>query len=72
MMLYQLLAAGQHNTARAAAATDSHSPPSRSPHAVLVIGQAAPVTFDTQNTVVSPSGVAIGLLIAISLSFDRT
>jgi len=39
---------------------------------VLLIGQAAAATFDTQNTVVPPSGVAIGLLIAISLSFDRS
>jgi len=39
---------------------------------VFVIGQAAAATLDTQNTVVPPSGVAIGLLIAISLSFDRT
>jgi len=38
---------------------------------VFVIGQAVAATFDTQNTVVPPSGVAIGLLIAISLSFDR-
>ena len=50
----------------------THSPPSRSPHAVFVIGQAAAATFDTQNAVVPPTGVAIGLLIAISLSFDRT
>jgi len=39
---------------------------------VFVIDQAAAATFDTQNTIVPPSGVAIGLLIAISLSFDRT
>ena len=29
----------------------THSPPSRSPHAVFVIGQAAAATIDTQNTV---------------------
>jgi len=44
-----------------------------SPHAVFVISQAAAATFETQNTIVPRlSGVAIGLLIAISLSFDRT
>ena len=72
------MAAGQRNTARAAAATDQeliHSLstfPRHCPHAVFVIGQAEPATLDTQNTVVPPSGVAIGLLIAISLSSDRT
>jgi len=51
------------------------SPPSpHSPYAVFVIDQAAAATFDTQNTARTPppTAVAIGLLIAISLSFDST
>jgi len=66
------VAAGQRNTAYAAAATDSPTPHLPALPMLFVISQAAAVTFDTQNTVVPPSGVAIGLLIVTSLSFDRT
>jgi len=66
------VAAGQRNTARAAAAaTDSPTP--HLPALPMLCLQSAK---QRQRHLIlrkpPPSGVAIGLLIAISLSFDRT